>query len=211
MHRAALSGTKRRASTTGRHRTKALKNWLPGHGPSRRGAWRRCGRSLGRWPHRRLIHRPRPSLGHDHARRRSFRSNRCSRTHSNWSLCCGHRRRRRHWWTRRRDRGLGRGRRCWRHNHRTHRRLGNDQSRRRRFRRLGWRCNRGFRDWRFHRGRRFRFNRRSHSAWRRNRRCRSLLTDDGFQHIAGLGDMGEINFGLDFIRLRTAAAHCRLA
>ena len=88
MHRTAFAGTQRTRRTSAGHlRTRTLKNWLPWHGTPGRGTHRssrRTGLQLSNWrdrPRRRsLVHRARPSLRNNHARRwRLRRTNHCRR------------------------------------------------------------------------------------------------------------------------------------
>ena len=124
------------------------------------------------------------------------------------------RRRRRHWTRRyrpRRNSRRCRRRRWWRHNRSYRRRNRPWRSNRRR-------SNDSWSDWSWRRARRsgrLRSYRRSSSSWlglvsrrrsrlRRNSRCgrRSsgrLLIKDGLQHVPGLGNVRQVNLGLDFV------------
>ncbi len=176
---------------------------------------------------RRLVHRTRSCLGNDHARRRILRRRLCRwrrwtrSARSNWRRGRrGGRDRRCRWWRRRNHCG----RRSWRRG-RTNWRRGCGRSCWN-WRRRCW-CSRlldGRRDNRWPRGCRRRRSNRCRRCWRhrlrrrrhncrprsgrrrcgfhrrrRRRRSRSfLLLRDRPQHIARTGDVGQINFGLDF-------------
>ena len=230
MHGTTLTRTQRTRRTSARnHGTRPLKNWLsryrtPRHGTHRPG-WRtglcdRCHRT--RW--RRFVHRTRPGLRNDHARRRRLRRTCnhwcCGTRRCRWNLGSGGRRNRRRRWRRRRNHcGRSRRRRGTRRRHSRRRDCNHARS-------GGW--NHGSRwllrwgrnhFWSRSRGRRFRCRnhrrrrRRCRSwRWRRNhrlggdrRRCRTswwrhsfLLLRDSFQHVSRAGDMRQIDLGLDF-------------
>jgi hypothetical protein len=101
MHRPTLARTQQRTRTRSRSttRTRALENWLPWHWTSRNRARSRSLSARRSGPYRRLVHRTRPRMRDDHARRRCLRTL-CNR--SRWSRCC--------WW-----RWLWRGSNCRRH------------------------------------------------------------------------------------------------
>ena len=137
MHRPALARTKRRTRRARRtcalHGRTALKNRLAGNRTSRSGAHCATNRNSGlyrrrrrSWPHRRFVHRSRPSLGNDHARRRWWRSNWPRRNRRRWRSTRGS-----HWCGWRRHRG----------NRRSHRPRRRSNNSRRRWRRRynGWR------------------------------------------------------------------------
>ena len=195
---------------------------LPRHGTSRCRA-RRAGRSRRRlrWTRRGLVHRTRSGLGHNHARRRlgwrrpcgwlfshrwRWRRSRyrCGRRRFCWWRGLSCRGRRRNWSSRTGRRG-GRRRHSRRRRWNRKRRSGggsrNYQSRwssRGRRRRSGGRglgsgCGR--------RGLRF-YRRRYNRGTRRRRRGRGgwlLLGPDGIQNIAWLGNMRQVNLGLDLV------------
>jgi hypothetical protein len=67
------------------------------------------------------------------------------------------------------------------------------------------------RGWRRSWSHRLRFYwRRWRLRWR-YRHGRSLFADDGLQHISRFGDVRQINFGFDFIRLGTAGTERRFS
>jgi hypothetical protein len=222
MHRATLAGTERGTRCSGSLRTRALENRLARDGTARGWARRCSGRGLadGRSRlDRRLVHRTRAGLRHDHARRWSangrcgprrscccrrrssgrrlrsggsgncgWRSDRwCRRLgrRGNWSGCRGTGRRGR--WRRRRSNHGGSGPWLWNDQPWCRRRFGCWLWRRRRFRngrsglgldgRCGWR-----------------------SGLRRGRRSGGLLLlRNQLHYVAGLGNMGEIDLGLDLV------------
>ena len=233
MHRTTLTRTKRRTRWASRattlHGRTTLKNRLPGHGTTRRGTHCAADRNsrLHRWwswSHGRFVHRPRPSLRNDHARRgrrsnwlchnrRRWRSAR--RSHRNcWrrrSWCYGrcrrtHRRRshrqrrdRRVWNWRRNERSRSNGwsrRSCCHGNCRRHRWLCYWRCNRCRMTHRGRRCSRRF----FHRRLRdwrMRHGRR-HSTRCNGWRNRFLLLRNRLQHISGTRDVRQINLGFYF-------------
>ena len=230
MHWTALAGSQRtRRSSTWNLRTRTLKNWLPRHrtpGCGTHTDWHtRLRRSRSNDPRRRsFVHRARPSLRHNHARRRRLRRTgnrwRCWRTRGSCDRnlrCC------RHWSRRRCGRGWSNhcgGRWCrarWRRDHRrgwNHRsncsrrsfsyrrnnrgpRCGrrHNWSYRRRNRRRSWRRRR-LRHWRRRRNDGPGHDRRSHGPYRCSRRF--LLLRNGFQHITRPGNVRQIDLGPDF-------------
>lgn len=224
MHWPAFAGSQRRSRTTRGCRARTLKNWLAWHRTTRHRTRRGCRGRRGRTD-RCLIHRTRSCLRHDHARSRRPLCNRCGwrkgscglRRNRRWSLSRRRYRSRRRWsrrsyrhrWWRhhrtrrnRYRRRLGRRR---HHVHRSNRRLRQNDPRRRRldFRR-SWR-RRSY--WSFgDRCGRFSLYRMCYGRpYGRRRRWRRLLTDDRLQHISGLGDMGQVNLGLDFVGLSARA------
>jgi len=219
MHWPTFAWTQDRTRTRSRRTAwAALKNWLTRHRTSRHGTCR-CSRLSGRrrWPGWRLVHRPRPRLGDDHARRRRMRNwtrwFRChwSRRLHSWRRCerswrrgLGHRRRRsrrinrtrRHWHRRvRGSRRLGLGhRRRWSGKCRPQARRRNDDPRRRN------RCGSG------RRGR----GSRGQCCWPRgggwtgrgsSYAHRSLLLTNRIQNVAWPGNIGEIDLGLNLIAI----------
>lgn len=212
-----------------RHRTSRSRT----HGGASRRSWRGC---WWRWPQRRFVNRPRPGLRNDHSWRRNGRRRRRTRCHRPGShsrrLCrrcrgprrnccrrarncrrrcdrrnCGPRCYRSRWSYR--SRSLRRGWRRGRCKSRSRSRGRNNQSWWR-----GWRCRR----WRGHRGfgnggrrRRCGYHcrlRRWHCGRLRSIWCRDalLLADDRFKRVAGLGNIGEINLGLDLVPIGTPRA-----
>jgi hypothetical protein len=227
MHGTALSRTKRRPRSHWRAtRTGTLKNRLAGDRTPGRRTDRRSRCSLRR--NRRLVNRTRPSLRHDHARRRAA-GDRHSRTNSRNSRLARNGRRRR---TRRygRNRGGRRGhdwgrlhrnwrrslwlrRRRWRRYYVHGTRTGVRQNHARRGR--WWRSRRLRNSGRDRRGGRGcgspnfdsdRWKCRTRRGWRSYRRRRLLLTDDGLQDISGLRYLRKIDLGFDFVWLDAAAA-----
>ncbi len=216
MHRPAFTRTQRRTRTTRRRGTRTLKNWLAWNRTARCRARTSC-RSGSRWTDWRLINRPRSSLRHNHAGRwRALRDRRrwrnwSGRLRRDWCLSLRRRwcrrrrhRRRRHHGARRSNRGRNLRRRR-NHVHRTYRRLRQDNPRRRRldFRR----CRRRRSHWSLHGWRdRLGLYRMVHDRFcGRRRRWRRLLADDGFKNISRLGDVRQVNLGLDFVRLSASA------
>ncbi len=217
MHWTTFAWAQRaRRTSAGNLWTRALKNWLSRHRTprsgthsSRRSACLRNRRNRTR--RRSFVHRARPSLRNNHARRgRLCNCHWRRRTCSDWSLRRGrsyHRRRSRY---RRLDGGRCRRscRSCWCNNSRSSRndscgRVGSRPLRRRRdhFRSWSgrWRRNGRRGNWRRD-GRRCwsRYRRRRRSRWLggyrrrggpKRSRCRFLLLGDGFEHISGPGDM----------------------
>ena len=223
MHGTAFAGTQRRTrrTSTGNLRTRTLENWLARdwtsgrgtHGPSSRCA--HLSNRRDRSGRRSFVHRPRPRLRNNHARRRRLRrpgndrrSGGTWRNRSLWRCRCGDRGRCRrgrsndgHWWRRYRTRWRG----YWRrydsrgssrlldggHNYR--RRCGRRRNRSgncRRCRRWSWSCHRRRSNYRL-----------NDNWWRCRPRWRSrsfLLLRDGLQHITRPGNVRQVDFGLDF-------------
>jgi hypothetical protein len=232
MHWPALARTQQRTRCTrtrARNRRTPLKNRLARHRSSR--YWPRSAdwnTGLHRWwrgTQRGLVHRPRPGLWNDHARRgRRSGSRWTRRNRSTWRSSA----RRYHWrGCRRRCLYRRRGRRgTHRHRRRNHgcrcRRRRNHRSRRRN--RSSWR--RGHRSCR-RRSDGLQDRRRDYCGslcWSmRHRRCRRtrrhwrrysfLLLSDCPQHIPGTGNVRQIDLGLDLFfaatRARTRLAGCR--
>ena len=234
MHGPAFSGPHRRPHARRRcTRPRALKNRLPGHWTPRHWSRRRsCLHGRSRWTYRRFVHRSWPGLGHDHAWRQAryshgrFRrgrlysrrsrslnngSNRrctCSRrcralSRSRGSNCSHRGTNYRAWGHSRRSRW------CWRGNdRRSCRRRGcNDP----RGRAGGRRCNRRLYN-RSNRSLDFnRWGRHCGAHWRRDWSWCSLLLANRVQNIAGAGNMGKIDLGLDFVALSAAGTRrlCR--
>jgi len=212
MHGTALSRAQwwtRPGCCTG---SRALKNWLSRHRPSGCGSsWSPCLGCRRGGPGRRLIHRARPGLRHNHPRRRPLRPVRCCRlrAHHGWRGGGGR-------WRRHRNSRSGGLRGWWRC--RTHYRRGGRNNRRCRHRRCrpdNGSCRHRRRNWGSHnrnlrsRGRFCRLglcrrmdNFRARTGWRRG--CRSLLFANRVQNIAGPGNMREVDLGLDFIRMSGA-------
>jgi len=216
MHGTAFSGPQRHpGSARARRRwTRALENRLSRHGATRRGPHAPCGsarlrsRRGGTW--RGFVYRTRPGLRHNHARgrrRRRGSHGRCNHARRDvWRRGRhGWRRRRRNgrrWWWRRRTNGG-----CW-WSHR--RRCGSRRS----GGLLRWRRDCGFR--RNCRGNRRRWSgprggwcsrcgfRRDGRTWncrargRGMRRCPFFLLQYGFEYVSRMGDVRQIDFGLDF-------------
>jgi len=231
VHRTTLARSQRRTrSPWTRRRARPLKNWLTWDWTPWRGTI--CNRHS-RLDWRRLVHRARAGLRHDHSRSRCLRT----RWRSRWlGLTYNWRLRRRLRRTRRR--------RAWRCDIHLRRRGWRSNRTRRHWTRLGWRCNCGWslrrhnrydrrrerrtlrsntcrsdharrRNWRRYRGnwrlsnRRRRSSRlsfmnrrrcRTRRSSRRGRRSRLLVSDNGFENIPGLGDMRQVDLGLDLFR-----------
>lgn len=226
--------TRGRCARTRTLKDRLTRHWTSGSGPHRRCS--SCRRRRRRWSRRRLVHRTRPSLRNNHPRtwrlhrrgrgsggnRRSGGLRRRSRWHgrlrnrgrrglSGGRRDCGWRGLRGRNCSRRSGRPLNRRWRRWNSKGRARSRCWNHQARcgRRSRGRLGSRCcgcschgghRLGLCRWRNHCGTNGRWN-----GWSRRGR-RLLLGADGVQHIARLGDMRQINLGLDFIPIRAAGA-----
>ena len=229
MHRTPLAGTQRRtrcahsrplrARTLEDRLSRDGASWRRTHGSSD-GSTRLCNWRCGSW-RRSLVHRTRPSLGDDHARRwrlwRTCHDRWCGRTRRHrWHLrrsrcadrrCCWRRRRNdncrggRHWTRRRRDGWCGDRHRSgglFRDRQRSYHRM---YRRRRRNRRRGRRNRRRCRGRRWPRHRRHSHGSRDHGrhCGPRRRRHRFLLLGNGLQHVSGPGDVRQIYLRLDFL------------
>ncbi len=190
------------------------RNWTSGHGTvCNRASWN-DGRSACRW-RRRFVNWTRTSLRHDHSRswRRWPRSRcwrrrpRCSGLSRGRRGCRTLRHCRSNWrWSGYRGHGrsgsarcrCGRPRMCRRHDH----------SRRRRWSWSGRRGGRWPYDRRGNRGFSSLWRRRCNRPWWSNRRCSAalLLADDRLQHITRLGDVRQVNLGLDAFRFSSRGA-----
>jgi hypothetical protein len=240
MHRPALARTQRWARrTSARNRRTALKDWLsrhrtPGHRTPRHGTIQAADWNSGlhqRWrrPHRSFVHRSRPGLWNDHARRRRLRSDRTRHNRNSWRSArgdhwrygrrwtLGHRRRRRGTYGRCND-GRRRNRRrcCRRRRHRSWNNRSRRSSRHGRGRRYHCRLRCRWRGhWPANARRRGRCCRsigrcRCHGTRRHRWRDRFLLLSNRSQHIPGTGNVRQINFGLDFF-FATKRTRTRLA
>ncbi len=231
MHGTTLAGPQRRPRAAGRCRTRPLENWLPWNRASgRRPALR--GRLRTRWLLRRSqVDRPGAGLRHDHAPHRSARPGRRSGRRSRLGRMCLCRRRNfcerrshrlwgcsrscrpdRWWW---RHHNFGRRR---RHGRGFLRRHGRRRSLRRRRRggRNNWRCNHRTRHrrrgWKIRgsrglgrerrRGRSSGCSRMCRHGNRRSRGGRVCSLLDRLQHVAGLGNVGEVELRLDLLGAR---------
>jgi hypothetical protein len=217
MHGTAFARTQRRTrrSYTRCLRTRTLKNWLPRHWPSRSGAHSDghsgLRRRRGHYTRRRsFIHRARPGLRHNHARRRRLRAGGRSRCNRTGRSC------RSRWRGRYRCR-RGRHTSCRRHNHSRRRRRNSRRNHRRRRRNHGGPVSRrrrwnhgGARRRRRDRGSNYWSRRSSHRRRHRGlcgdrrhgrtrrRRGNFLLLSDSSQNISRTGDVGQIDLSLDF-------------